>query len=248
MGAPAGNWVPNTERYRAVLRAGTATGAAGVVALMMHLDVWLVVVVSVSAAASVSAWASTWLRLDRSLRYTSLPGSEPTDDEVRDGLMKLAVDFGPKAVSSARQIIDDEVEDRWLVELAHQRLDRVAGLAAEHRRGTIAIIGLCCLAVVAMVAGVLTQNRFWALTVVVAGAGAAAAHASDRCRAVTGSRLFATVATQRPMSRDHGTRPAVPPTSVVCPPEHPAQLRAVRAWCVTHLTGVTALVSLSTVV
>ena len=31
-------------------------------------------------------------------------------------------------------------------------------------------------------------------------------------------------------------------------PEHPAQLRAIRAWCLAHLTGVTALASLSAVV
>lgn len=73
-------------------------------------------------------------------------------------------------------------------------------------------------------------------------------HASDRCRAVTGSYLLAIVATQRPTSPDRSNRLAVPRTSVICLPEHPAQLRAIRAWCLAHLTGVTALASLSAVV
>ena len=111
-----------TERHRAVLSAGTAAGSAGVVALMMHLNAWLLVVLSVSAAASVWSWATTSLGLAPSLRRTRLlgPGSGLTDDE-------------------------SHVELTTLVELAHQRLDRVANPAAEHRRRTTVIIGLFCL-------------------------------------------------------------------------------------------------------
>ena len=146
------------ERHRAVLSAGTAAGSAGVVALMMHLDAWLLVVLSVSAAASVWSWATTSLGLAPSLRRTRLlgPGSGLTDDEHVE-LTTLAAEFGPSAISSARRIIDDEVDDRWLVELAHQRLDRVANPAAEHRRRTTVIIGLFCLACVATIAWALTR-------------------------------------------------------------------------------------------
>ena len=95
---------------------------------MTHLDAWLLVVVSVSAAASVWSWATTSLGLAPSLRSSTLlgQGSGPTGSEVHVELTKLATEFGPSAISSASRIIDDEIDDRWLVELAHDRLVRVA--------------------------------------------------------------------------------------------------------------------------
>ena len=169
------------------------------------------------------------------------------EDEIRVELTALAREFPPKAISSATRIIDQTVTDRWLIELAHQRLDRLTNHANRHRRRTSVIMALSYVAVIAMTAGALTQDRFWALTVVVAVASASAVHAADRCGVFTGARLLATLAAQQQSSRGRHEHSSVPRPSTIHFVPNAFQLREIRTWCLTNLAGVAALTSLSVV-
>lgn len=195
--------------------------AVAVVMSLMSQDLWLFVLLVVASASATLGYSASALRVVGRARSCGSDGGEG----VRAAMLGVAVRLEPDAVTAAKRLVEESTRDRWLVALAHDRLDSIE---APGRRSVRVFVGALMVgALFAAGAGSVTQHRGWAVTMVVCASAATAMRAARAARMSVGVRVLASLATSDAAARDH-VRPVldVPDESTV---------RRIRACAGTHV-------------
>ena len=204
-----------------MVRYASAVLAVAVVMSLMSQDLWLFVLLVVAAASATLGYSASALSVVGRARSCGIDGG----GGVRAAMVAVAERLEPDAVTAAKRSVEESTRDRWLVALAHDRLDSIE---APRRRSVRVFVGALTVgALFAAGAGSVTQHRGWAVTMVVCASAAAAMRAARAARTSVGVRVLASLATSDAAARD----PAQPALDV--PDE--STLRRIRACAGTHV-------------
>jgi len=179
---------PSSSGVRRVVRYGLGVLAVAVVMSLMSHDLWLLVLLVVGSASSALGYSASALSVLGRVRSCDIGG----DAGVRAATVSVAERCGPEAVTAAKGLVEESTRDRWLVALAHDRLDCI--VVRGHGSSRMFVGVLMVGAVFAAGVGGVTQHRGWSVTMVVAASVAVGLRAASAARTSVGGRVLASLA------------------------------------------------------